>query len=100
MHKQVAISAIKLIEQFLDTLKDFPSKYAFNKQKTDIHLGLLNLLNSPESSAIFASTSNLMTTINMLNNLNYKSSYSDFVQVINILNSLKDELEDSLDDVE
>ena len=100
MYKQTAMSSIKLIEHFLNTLKRFPSESDFNNQKTDLHLGLLKLLNSPESSAIFASTSNLMTTINMLNNLNYKSSYSDFVQVINILNSLKDELEDSLDDVE
>ena len=100
MHKQVVISSIKLIEQFLNTLKKFPSESDFNNQKTDLHLGILKLLNPPVSSTVFASSSNLMTTINMLNNLNYKSSYYDFVQVIDILNSLKDELEDSLDDVE
>ena len=100
MHKQVTISAIKLIEQFLNTLKRFPSESDFNNQKTDLHLCLLQLLNPPVSSTIFASTSNLMTTINMLNNLNYKSSYYDFVQMIDVLHSIQDELENCLDDVE
>ena len=101
MHKQVVVSSIKLIEQFLNTLKKFPSESDFNNQKTDLHLGLLQLLNPSVSSTIFATTSNLMTTINnMLNHLNYKSSYYDFVQMIDVLHSIQDELENSLDDVE
>lgn len=100
MYKQLVISSIKLIEQFLNTLKSFPSESDFNNSKTDLHLGLLNLLNPSVSSTIFATTSNLMTTINMLNHLNYKSSYYDFVQMIDVLHSIQDELENSLDDVE
>lgn len=100
MYKQVAISSIKLIKHFLNTLKMFPSESDFNNQKADLHLELLKLLNTPVSSNIFATTSNLMTTINMLNNLNYKSSYYDFVQMIEVLHSIRDELENCLDDVE
>ena len=100
MCKQVVVSSIKLIEQFLNTLKCFPSEYYFNNQKNDIHLGLFALLNSPVNSAIFTNTSNLMTAINILNTLSYQSSYYAFVQVFDILHSIKDELEDYLDNVE
>lgn len=96
--KTPAISAQKMIESFEKTLKRFPSECDFNNQKTDLYGYLLHLAHSDICKEIFQETNSLYTTVNLLKELNYQSSYQDFVKTVGALREIKYELDDYLDD--
>lgn len=96
--KTLAISAQKMIESFEKTLKCFPSECDFNNQKTDLYGILFQLAGSPICKEIFQETNSLYTTVNLLKELNYQSSYQNLVKTVGALREIKYELDDYLDD--
>lgn len=94
------VSVQKMIESFEKTLKRFTSESDFNNHKTDLYGFLFQFAESPVCKEIFPETNLLYTTLNLLNELNYKSSYADLVQTVHALREIKYELDEFLDDEE
>ena len=90
----------KMIVSFEKTLKRFTSESDFNNQKTDLYGYLLHLVHSDICKEIFPETNSLYTALNLLNELNYQSSYSDLVKTVHALRDIQYVLDDFLDDEE